>query len=99
MGDLLDILKITKQSLSRVLRQLLEEGFVEQRSDTADGRKRRLFLTDKGRELESRLTAIQARRIASAYRTAGAGRAAEFRTVLRAIINEDDRERFGEPSS
>ena len=99
VGDLLGILRITKQSLSRVLRQLLEEGFVEQRGDAADGRKRLLFLTEKGRALESRLTAIQARRIASAYRTAAAGRAVEFRTVLRAIINEDDRERFGEPSS
>ena len=94
VGDLLGILKITKQSLSRVLRQLLDEGFVEQRGDSDDGRKRRLYLTEKGRDLESRLTDLQGRRIAAAYRIAGAGQAREFRAVLRAIVNAEDRGRF-----
>lgn len=96
VGDLLGILRITKQSLSRVLRQLLAEGFVERRGDSDDGRKRRLYLTERGRALESRLTALQSRRIAGAYGAAGAGRAHEFRAVLRAIVNEEDRVRFAD---
>ena len=87
------ILRITKQSLSRVLGQLLRESFVEQRKDDADGRRRRLFLTDKAIELERLLTAKQSARIARAYREAGAEAVGGFRTVLRGIINEDDRRR------
>ena len=94
VSELLEILKITKQSLSRVLGQLVREGFVIQRTDTADRRRRRLYLTDKGNDLERRLTEIQISRIAQAYRGAGAEAVAGFRTVLRGIINEDDRRRF-----
>ncbi|MCG8507594.1 MAG: MarR family transcriptional regulator [Rhodospirillales bacterium] len=94
VSHLLSILRITKQSLSRVLRQLLHEGFVTQESDEEDGRKRLLFLTDKGRDLEATLTALQSRRIARAYAEAGTDRAREFRTVLRGIINPEDRDRI-----
>lgn len=94
VSHLLGILRITKQSLSRVLRQLLHEEFVTRESDGSDGRKRLLYLTDKGRELEARLTALQSRRIAQAYREAGAERAREFRNVLRGIINPEDRSRI-----
>ena len=93
VSELLAILRITKQSLSRVLGQLLRESFVEQRKDDADGRRRRLFLTDKAIELERLLTAKQSARIARAYREAGAEAVGGFRTVLRGIINEDDRRR------
>ncbi|MSO54368.1 MAG: MarR family transcriptional regulator [Rhodospirillales bacterium] len=93
VSELLAILRITKQSLSRVLGQLLRESFVEQRKDDADGRRRRLFLTDKAIELERLLTAKQSDRIARAYREAGAEAVGGFRTVLRGIINEDDRRR------
>lgn len=93
VSHLLAILRITKQSLSRVLRQLLYEGFVTQESDRDDGRKRLLYLTDRGRELEATLTSLQSRRIARAYAEAGTERAREFRTVLRSIINREDRDR------
>ncbi len=93
VSELLQILKITKQSLSRVLGLLIEEGVVHQRTDNADRRRRRLFLTPKGAELERRLTECQSQRIASAYREAGAEAVEGFRTVLRGIINEEDRER------
>ncbi len=93
VSQLLGILRITKQSLSRVLRQLLHEEFVTQKSDREDGRKRRLYLTEAGRELEARLTAIQGRRIAHAYETAGCDDGKEFRRVLRSIINPEDRDR------
>ena len=94
VGALLAILKITKQSLSRVLGQLLEDGFIEQRTDTADRRRRMLHLTAKGVTLEASLTECQSARIARAYRTAGAQAVAGFRSVLCAIINEEDRARF-----
>jgi DNA-binding MarR family transcriptional regulator len=93
VGELLAILKITKQSLSRVLSQLVEEGFVDQETDPGDRRRRRLYLTDKGRALENELTQRQSRHIAEAYRNAGADSVAGFRTVLRGLINAEDRSR------
>src|SRR4051812_26585476 len=69
---LLNILKITKQSLSRVLSQLVEEGFIVQRAGERDRRQRLLDLTEKGLELERRLSENQRTRVARAYREAGA---------------------------
>lgn len=94
VSDLLETLKITKQSLSRVLRQLIDEGFIEQKPGLRDRRQRLLRLTDKGRELERRLTESQLARFASAYRAAGAEAVVGFRTVMLGLINEIDRERF-----
>ena len=93
VGELLNILKITKQSLSRVLSQLVEENFIDQQTDAEDRRRRRLYLTEKGRALESELTIRQSRHVADAYRHSGAEAVAGFRTVLRGLINEADRSR------
>ena len=93
VSELLKILKITKQSLSRVLGQLIKDGLVHQRIDDIDQRRRRLYLTPKGAELERLLTKRQSRRIARAYREAGAGAIEGFRAVLRGIINVEDRQR------
>lgn len=93
VSQLLAILKITKQSLSRVLGQLVDEGYVHHESDPADRRRRMLSLTDKGRQLENRLTVCQCRRIAAAYEKSGAEAVDGFRTVLRQIIDEPDRDR------
>ncbi|MDA1091258.1 MAG: MarR family winged helix-turn-helix transcriptional regulator [Proteobacteria bacterium] len=93
VSELLGILKITKQSLSRVLSQLINDGFILQRSDAADRRRRHLYLTAKGVDLERRLTERQSQLIAGAYQDAGAEAAQGFRAVLRAIINEQDRAR------
>ena len=93
VSELLSILKITKQSLSRVLGQLIKDGLVHQRTDDTDRRRRRLYLTPKGAELERLLTERQSRRIARAYREAGAGAIEGFRAVLRGIINVEDRQR------
>jgi DNA-binding MarR family transcriptional regulator len=97
VSQLLHILKITKQSLSRVLGQLVREGFVDQETDSGDRRRRLLRLTSKGAELEALLTEKQCRRIARAYREAGAEAVAGFRAVLRGIVNEEDRHRLAEP--
>ena len=63
VADLLHILKITKQSLARVLKQLIDEGFVSQRAGEADRRERLLFLTAKGTRLAEKLTALQIKRV------------------------------------
>ena len=63
VADLLDILKITKQSLARVLKQLLDQGFVEQRAGKRDRRQRLLHATPEGTRLARTLAAIQARLI------------------------------------
>lgn len=94
VSELLDILGITKQSLSRVLGQLIQERFIIQRSDRRDRRRRRLELTDRGRELERQLSENQRQRMARAYRSAGAESVEGFRTVLRNLIDARDRARF-----
>ncbi|KKC34907.1 MarR family winged helix-turn-helix transcriptional regulator [Devosia psychrophila] len=66
VADLLDILKITKQSLARVLRQLIDNGYIEQKTGHSDRRQRLLHATDKGRQLFATLSATQASRITDA---------------------------------
>ncbi|MDJ0684371.1 MAG: MarR family transcriptional regulator [Alphaproteobacteria bacterium] len=96
VSHLLGILKITKQSLSRVLSQLVDQGYIDQRTGDADRRQRLLTLTDKGRALEAMLTENQRRRIARAFREAGAEAVEGFQKVMRGVISdEDDRKRFG----
>lgn len=96
VSELLGILRITKQSLSRVLSQLVKDGFVEQRQGDRDRRQRLLRLTDKGEALESRLSASQRERVARAYKEAGAEAVDGFRKVLTGIISSpEDRQRFG----
>lgn len=63
IAELLDILQITKQSLNRVLKELVETGFVEQRTGVQDKRQRHLHTTPAGQELAQRLVQLQARRI------------------------------------
>jgi DNA-binding MarR family transcriptional regulator len=95
VGELLDILKITKQSLSRVLGQLVQQGFIIQYPGPRDRRQRLLDLTPKGRELERQLSAPQRTRVAAAYSQAGPQAVEGFRKVLLGIIaDEGDRRRF-----
>jgi DNA-binding MarR family transcriptional regulator len=100
VSELLGVLRITKQSLSRVLGQLVRQGFIFQHPGSQDRRQRLLELTPKGRELEQQLSEPQRRRIANAYRQAGAPAVEGFRTVLLGIIaGEEDRRRFDRPLS
>jgi DNA-binding MarR family transcriptional regulator len=95
VSDLLGVLRITKQSLSRVLGQLVRQGFIRQRPGSRDRRQRLLELTDKGIELERQLSENQRQRIAKAYRAAGAQAVEGFRRVMLGIIgSEADRRRF-----
>ncbi len=94
VSELLDILQITKQSLSRVLSHLVQEEFILQRPGPQDRRKRLLELTEKGSILEKRLSQNQRDRIARAYRDAGAEAVEGYRKVILGMINEKDREKF-----
>lgn len=97
VSELLAILKITKQSLSRVLGQLVADGLIRQRPGETDRRQRLLELTESGRALERALSAPQRARVASAYKAAGAEAVAGFRKVLLGIIADPaDRARFEE---
>ena len=96
--ELLSILRITKQSLSRVLGQLIRQEFILQRPGLQDRRQRLLELTSKGRELERQLSEPQRERVANAYRQAGSCAVEGFRKVLLGIIaSEEDRRRFDPP--
>ncbi len=94
VGDLLAILKITKQSLARVLSELMRGGFIVQRADSHDRRRRRLYLSDEAVAMERMLSEAQAERLHAALQAAGPGAAQGFRDVLRAMIDPEDRKRF-----
>jgi len=91
VAALLAILRITKQSLSRVLSQLVEEGYVEQKKGVQDRRQRLLHLTEKGRELEQRVSEKQRARVAKAYQEAGAEAVEGYRKVLLGLVDGADR--------
>jgi DNA-binding MarR family transcriptional regulator len=91
VADLLDILKITKQSLGRVLRELIEQGYVDQSEGRADRRQRLLTATDKGRALALELARLQTERFAKALASSGTTRDAAMR-FLFAMIDADQRE-------
>lgn len=84
---LLDILGVTKQSLNRVLRQLIADGMVESREGPSDRRQRLLSLTREGAALEARLSEAQRARVRRAYREAGPEAVAGFRRVLERMID------------
>lgn len=91
VGDLLGILRITKQSLARVLSTLVEQGLVAQAPGRTDRRQRLLSLTDAGRLLERRLFERQRERLAAAYREAGGPAVDGFRRVMRCIMDQGAR--------
>ena len=97
-SELLSILKTNRQSLSRVLGQLVREGFVVQMQGEGDRRQRLLKLTPRGVELERRLSEIQLGKIAQAYREAGAEAVEGYCQVLAGMIGEEDLNRLsGQP--
>jgi DNA-binding MarR family transcriptional regulator len=90
VADLLDVLRITKQSLGRVLKQLLDEGYIVQKAGARDRRERLLFATAKGEALVGKLAGLQTDRINSAMRELGPEGADTVRQFLRGMIDRDD---------
>ena len=93
VAELLDILKITKQSLGRVLKQLVDMGYVEQKEGELDRRQRLLYVTPKGAELALRLANLQTARIARALAEIGPGAHEAARKFLTAMIDAEGRDR------
>lgn len=93
VADLLSILKITKQSLARVLKQLVDEGFVVQKPGDLDKRQRLLFATAKGVRLAEKLAGPQIKRIEAALLRAGPGASDATRKFLFAMVGAPDHER------
>jgi DNA-binding MarR family transcriptional regulator len=91
VSDLLGILRITKQSLARVLGALVEQGYVAQAPGPIDRRQRLLSLTEKGRALERRLFERQRQRLEAAYRRAGPAAVDGFRLVMQGIMDDTAR--------
>jgi DNA-binding MarR family transcriptional regulator len=94
VSELLGILGITKQSLARVLNQLVSDDFVTQTPGVRDRRQRLLELTPKGVALERSLTERQRQRVAQAYREAGPAAVEGFKKVMVELIEAKDRQRF-----
>ena len=88
MSDLLGILRITKQSLARVLTVLMGFDYVSQAPGRTDRRQRLLSLTPSGATLERRLFESQRERLSAAYLGAGATAVDGFRQVMRGIMDE-----------
>jgi DNA-binding MarR family transcriptional regulator len=90
VADLLDILKITKQSLARVLKELVDSGFIEQRTGQEDRRQRLLFATAAGQALSASLSAPQERRIKAALAALGPEGRLAVTTFLFGMINAQE---------
>jgi DNA-binding MarR family transcriptional regulator len=90
VADLLDILKITKQSLARVLKQLVDQGWIAQRAGERDRRQRLLHATEKGTGLAGRLDSVQSKRVAQALAAAGGGDDAVVARFLFAMISAEE---------
>ncbi len=93
VAALLDILRITKQSLGRVLKQLVDQGYIEQKEGERDRRERLLYATPKGAELALRLARLQTARIVRALAEVGPGAHEAARRFLVAMIDAEGRER------
>jgi DNA-binding MarR family transcriptional regulator len=92
VADLLDILKITKQSLGRVLKQLVDQGYVVQKEGANDRRQRLLYASPQGEALALQLAGLQTARISRALAELGPGAHGEARGFLIAMLDADGRE-------
>jgi DNA-binding MarR family transcriptional regulator len=92
VADLLDILNITKQSLGRVLKQMVDQGYVLQKEGEQDRRQRLLYVTPKGEALALRLAALQTQRINRAFDELGPNAHEAARRFLTSMIDVDNRD-------
>ena len=92
VADLLEILNITKQSLGRVLKQLIDQGYVSQKEGAEDRRQRLLYATGKGETLALKLATLQTQRISRAFGELGPNAHEAARRFLTSMIDLDNRE-------
>src|ERR1700678_2911670 len=93
VAELLDVLKITKQSLGRVLKQLIDEGYIVQKAGADDRRQRLLFVSLDGEALAMKLAGLQTERISRVLDELGPGSRESARRFLAGMIDAGDRER------
>ena len=92
VAELLDILRITKQSLGRVLKQLIDQGYVLQREGAQDRRQRLLYVTPKGEQLALKLAMLQTERLSRSLSELGPGAHEAARRFLAAVIDPENRD-------
>ena len=92
VADLLELLKITKQSLGRVLKQLVDQGYVVQKEGENDRRQRLLYVTPRGEALAMKLAGLQTARIARELEALGPGAHEGARRFLIAMLDSDGRD-------
>ena len=97
VAELLDVLKITKQSLARVLKQLIDTGYIVQVTGPTDRRQRQLYATEKGKALSLALARPQSRRIRDALANGSAGDRAAVERFLKAMVNPELRRQIDNP--
>ena len=88
ISGLLNKLKITKQSLNRVLRDLIKNKSVFIKKGEIDSRQRRIFLNDKGKKLFDEIFSEQKKRIYNALKNSDSDSVIKFKNILNKIINE-----------
>jgi DNA-binding MarR family transcriptional regulator len=93
VAELLDVLKITKQSLGRVLKQLIDEGYIAQKAGADDRRQRLLYVTPAGAALAMKLAGLQTERISRVLDELGPGSRESARRFLAGMIDVEDRDR------
>jgi DNA-binding MarR family transcriptional regulator len=93
VGAILALLGITKQSLGRVLQDLIDQGLVETRPGLRDRRQKLLRVTAKGRQIEAELFARMRERMSAAYAQAGQGPVTGFWRVLEGLLDPEDMRR------
>src|SRR5580692_587380 len=92
VAELLDVLKITKQSLGRVLKQLIDEGYVTQKEGADDRRQRLLYVSPAGEALALKLAGLQTARISRVLTELGPGAREAARRFLAGMIDAEDRD-------
>jgi DNA-binding MarR family transcriptional regulator len=93
VADLLDVLKITKQSLGRVLKQLVDQGYIVQKEGANDRRQRLLYVSPAGEALAMKLAGLQTARIERVLVELGSGAREAARRFLAGMIDGEDRDR------
>ena len=90
INELLGTMRITKQYLNRPMRQMIDLGYIAQRTDSSDHRVRRLSLSARGKKLEHELTEVQRRRFAEIFKQAGPTAEKYWRQVMALLSEQID---------
>tara|TARA_Y100000817_G_scaffold245431_1_gene197382 strand:+ start:451 stop:900 length:450 start_codon:yes stop_codon:yes gene_type:complete len=91
IGELLSKLKITKQSLNRILRDLIKLNVIEYKKDLKDTRVKHVYLNEKGEKIFNEIFSKQKKRIYNALLNSSAKEVVDFNNVLKKLINSNER--------